>query len=152
MSNVDYDFSLAVRAVSMAFVHYRSFVVRTTYGVGPTEGSALGELFLHGPLTPTELARRLHLTTPAMTEALDRLERAGHARRDRHPTDRRKVLISLRTETLASLERSAPAFAEVLAPALEGLDDSDRRRVVDVLDRSVKIMEADIRTRLGSVR
>lgn len=43
--------------------------------------------------TPADLARHLGLSTASITALLDRLERSGHVRRERHPTDRRKILV-----------------------------------------------------------
>lgn len=43
------------------------------------------------PLTPGELGQALSLSSGATTAVIDRLERAGHVRRDRDPSDRRKV-------------------------------------------------------------
>jgi DNA-binding MarR family transcriptional regulator len=47
----------------------------------------------HGPLSPSELARRAGLHPATMTGVLDRLERGGWIVRDRDPADRRGVLI-----------------------------------------------------------
>ena len=44
-------------------------------------------------MTAGELAGRLGLGAPATTALVDRLESAGHVRRDRDPHDRRKVTI-----------------------------------------------------------
>lgn len=43
------------------------------------------------PLSPGELGEALSLSSGATTAVIDRLERAGHLRRDRDPSDRRKV-------------------------------------------------------------
>lgn len=43
------------------------------------------------PMTPGVLRSRLRLTSAAMTACLDRLERAGHVRRERSASDRRVV-------------------------------------------------------------
>ncbi|MFD7512785.1 MarR family winged helix-turn-helix transcriptional regulator [Streptomyces sp. NPDC059853] len=43
------------------------------------------------PMTPGVLRSRLRLTSAAMTACLDRLERAGHVRRERSVSDRRVV-------------------------------------------------------------
>ena len=45
------------------------------------------------PVTAGELAGRLGLGAPATTGLVDRLENAGHVRRERDPNDRRKVTI-----------------------------------------------------------
>jgi DNA-binding MarR family transcriptional regulator len=48
-----------------------------------------------GPVPVGEIGRAAGLTRGAMTTALDRIERAGYARRLRHPDDRRGVLVEL---------------------------------------------------------
>ncbi|MEQ3550028.1 MarR family transcriptional regulator [Pseudonocardia nematodicida] len=45
------------------------------------------------PLTPGVLGARLGLSTGATTALIDRLERAGHVRRSRESTDRRRVTL-----------------------------------------------------------
>lgn len=48
-----------------------------------------------GPQTAGNLASASGLTTGAATTAIDRLERAGFARRSRDPLDRRRVVVEL---------------------------------------------------------
>jgi DNA-binding MarR family transcriptional regulator len=64
-------------------------------GVTPTEFGALVDLCQPGGLTPGELGRRLSFSSGAITALLDRLERLGWAGRERHPDDRRKVVVRL---------------------------------------------------------
>jgi DNA-binding MarR family transcriptional regulator len=46
-----------------------------------------------GPLSPSAVARRAGLHPATMTGVLDRLERGGWIERDRHPSDRRGVVV-----------------------------------------------------------
>ncbi|WP_394877666.1 MarR family winged helix-turn-helix transcriptional regulator [Mammaliicoccus lentus] len=46
-----------------------------------------------GPITAGELANKVGLTTGSVTSLVDRLEKVGYVRRERHPEDRRKVII-----------------------------------------------------------
>lgn len=46
-----------------------------------------------GPITAGELAQRVGLTTGSVTSLVDRLEKRGYVTRERHPRDRRKVII-----------------------------------------------------------
>lgn len=46
-----------------------------------------------GPITAGELAQRVGLTTGSVTSLVDRLEKKGYVTRERHPRDRRKVII-----------------------------------------------------------
>jgi DNA-binding MarR family transcriptional regulator len=85
----------AVRAVVLAAENFRLRAARSVLEVGPTEMVALFHLFAEGSSTPTELAARLQITTASVTELVERLSRAGLARRAPHPHDRRKVVLSL---------------------------------------------------------
>ncbi|MEM9516081.1 MAG: MarR family transcriptional regulator [Actinomycetota bacterium] len=49
----------------------------------------------HAPLTAIELNAYLHLTSGSVTSLLDRLEKRGLVARHPHPTDRRKVHVSI---------------------------------------------------------
>jgi hypothetical protein len=60
-------------------------------GLNPTDHKCVDFLLMNGPLTAGELATLTALTTGAITAALDRLERAGFAKREDDPDDRRRV-------------------------------------------------------------
>ncbi|MER5864773.1 MarR family transcriptional regulator [Kitasatospora sp. NPDC002040] len=64
-------------------------------GLGVTDLTCLGHVLGAGehPITAGELAERANLTTGAVTGVLNRLERAGYARRQADPADRRRVRI-----------------------------------------------------------
>jgi DNA-binding MarR family transcriptional regulator len=64
-------------------------------GVNRTDGRCLDILDREAPMTAGALAERSGLTTAAVTTVLDRLERAGYARRLRDASDRRRVLVEL---------------------------------------------------------
>jgi DNA-binding MarR family transcriptional regulator len=69
--------------------------VADTYGLNRTDMRLIDYLDLLGPMTAGQLASTAGLTTGAMTTALDRLEKAGYARRVRDENDRRRVLVEL---------------------------------------------------------
>jgi len=52
------------------------------------ESRALGET-----MSPTDLSKRLHISTASTTLLVDRLVHSGHVERHPHPTDRRSVLL-----------------------------------------------------------
>jgi DNA-binding MarR family transcriptional regulator len=74
-------------------------------GINRTDYRALDVLDQKGRLTAGELAREMHLTTGAVTSVLDRLERAGYARRVRDPDDRRRVLVEISPEVARAGEQ-----------------------------------------------
>lgn len=68
------------------------------FGLDHSEYKALSVLAQAGPphrSTPGRLARRMELSSGAMTNRLDRLEEAGLVRRLPDPDDRRGVLVEL---------------------------------------------------------
>jgi DNA-binding MarR family transcriptional regulator len=113
-------------------------------GVNATDLSAMEHLITVGPLTSSELATRLAVTTAASTHVVDRLERAGHVSRRKHPDDRRKLIV---TAADASVRRTVAQ----LAPLLSGLDAvvaelgaADRDVVERFLGRVVEVYTAAV--------
>lgn len=88
--------------------------LETALAVDPAGLGTMAHLLREGDATPTELARRLGISTAAMTLVLDRLQAAGHVSRRPHPSDRRKVLV-------IPAERSARTAEELVDPLLRGI-------------------------------
>jgi DNA-binding MarR family transcriptional regulator len=95
--------------------------------------------------SPGELARKLELSSGAMTNRLDRLENAGFVRRLPDPDDRRGVHVELTEEGARVWKRSVVAQAEkeaIIAAALSAdeMEQLNRllRRVLIQLERRGK--------------
>ena len=96
------------REFSNAVVFFHE-TVASHLGMSAADWKCLGLLDQHGPSTPGRLAELSGFTTGAITGIVDRLERAGYARRERHPSDRRSVIVHpLQLKELK--ERVAPIF------------------------------------------
>jgi DNA-binding MarR family transcriptional regulator len=65
-------------------------------GINRTDLRCLNIVENQGPMTAGRLAELSGLTTAAVTAVLDRVERAGYARRVRDENDRRQVIVELR--------------------------------------------------------
>jgi DNA-binding MarR family transcriptional regulator len=92
--------------------------------------------------SPGDLAKKLELSSGAMTNRLDRLEEAGYVRRLPDPRDRRGVQVELTDEGARIWRRSVVAQAEkeaIIAAALgqEEMEQLNRllRRVLLQLER-----------------
>ncbi len=81
-------------------------------------------------LSPTVLSDELVLSRSAMTGALDALERRGYARRTRHPTDRRRLGISLTPTGRELIERGLPERMRALHRVVGVLSPDERRTVI----------------------
>lgn len=82
--------------------------------VNDTDLAAMEHLMTNGPLTPSDLARRLDISTAATTVVVDRLAALGHVHREPHAHDRRKVIV-------VPAPASVRAAYETLVPMLEGV-------------------------------
>jgi DNA-binding MarR family transcriptional regulator len=73
--------------------------VADAVGLNRTDLRCLDVIEREGPVSAGRLADASGLTTGAITTVLDRLERAGYARRVADPNDRRRVLVELTPES-----------------------------------------------------
>jgi DNA-binding MarR family transcriptional regulator len=88
-------------------------------GINRTDLRCLNIVDNEGSMTAGRLAELSGLTTAAVTAVLDRLERAGYARRVRDQRDRRQVRVEL-TPLLA--ERGTPIWGPLGAEATARLE------------------------------
>jgi DNA-binding MarR family transcriptional regulator len=64
-------------------------------GINRTDGRCMDIIDREGPVAAGRLAEASGLTTAAVTAVIDRLAKAGYARRLDDPNDRRRVLVEL---------------------------------------------------------
>ena len=112
------------------------FTVRTLRadGIGTGEFDVI-HVIRHNPgITQTELATALNTDKPAIARRTASLERKGYLRREPNPADGRSQLL-YPTEQAQNLRNakaaSENAFYEYL---LSGLDDTDRKKFLELLD------------------
>ena len=95
----------------------------------------------HEPVTPSAIARHVHLSPSTVVGVLDRLEAKGLVRRARDLKDRRLVQVSL-TEQGKALVANAPSpLQETLAEQMNHLPDAELATIAESLDRIVAMME-----------
>jgi DNA-binding MarR family transcriptional regulator len=88
---------------------------------------------LHGPLSPSALARRAGLHPATMTGILDRLEQGRWVARERDPSDRRAVLIRALTDRNADLLRLYSGMSSAMNKICAGYDDTELELIADFL-------------------
>ncbi len=84
---------------------------------------------------PGKLAKRLGLSTGAMTNRLDNRERRGLIRRLDDPDDRRGVIVELTDAGRELWDRAVDAQAEKESIIASALDERERRQLNDLLRR-----------------
>jgi DNA-binding transcriptional ArsR family regulator len=129
---------MAVRNLIASAILFNHHVAQRV-GLGASDAQFMHLLQLHGPLTPGRLAELSGLTTGTVTGVLDRLEGAGLVRRERDPSDRRKVIVKPDYERLG--REMGPLYAtqaESLA-RVAGTYDAEQLAVIeDFLERLVR--------------
>jgi DNA-binding MarR family transcriptional regulator len=97
-------------------------------------------------MTPAELAERLGLARPTVSNLLRDLEAAGHVTRARSDVDRRSVILTITEQARDVQDAFHRGRGEVVRSAWAALDESDRialaaattslRRLADLLHTS----------------
>jgi DNA-binding MarR family transcriptional regulator len=114
-------------------------------GMTWTDLQALYVLANHGPATPTELAKRVNLTTGSASRMIDRLERAGFVRRVPDGRDRRRVLIE---PVAAAVERVGGFYGhlnERHRDDLADLTDDELRALLRFMQAAARRTEDEIK-------
>jgi DNA-binding MarR family transcriptional regulator len=111
-----------------------SQVVSDEVGLSSTELQAMDLISRNRRVTPGMLARELHLTTGAITGLVDRLQRAGFARRSADPTDRRRVIVTATARERRVGELYGPLAAE-LRRAVEDYSERDLTTLTEFIRR-----------------
>ena len=110
-------------------------------GVSVTDLKCLDYVDRNKEVTAGDLARLTGLTTGAITAAIDRLEKAGLARRERSQQDRRKVLIKIcESEAMARIAPFYEALGRESAKMLSRYSISQLETIKDFCENSIEMM------------
>jgi DNA-binding MarR family transcriptional regulator len=103
-------------------------------GVNRTDLHCLNAIENAGGLTAGELAAEVGLTSGAVTGVVDRLERAGFARRVPDPADRRRVKVEVTPEFYARAKQIwGPLAADWEAALASGFTAAELARITEFL-------------------
>ena len=92
-------------------------------------------------LSPTQLFKGLMLSSAGITSRLDRLEKRGLVRRERHPQDRRGVLVELTDGGRTVLDQAVSANASSERELVRGLDDAEAQQLAGLLKKMLGALE-----------
>jgi DNA-binding MarR family transcriptional regulator len=136
----DPDIGDALR-VLLARTHDVEHALARRMGLGVTDVIALQHLLDHDDLGPVDLGNLLRIRSASATALVDRLQSAGHVERVRHPTDGRRVVLSLtgsaRTESVAALGPLLAAIGAVIGE----FSDEEQRTVARFLHRATDALD-----------
>ena len=109
--------------------------VAQEFGLAPQQAFALQRLQPDEPMKLSDLASALHCDNSSVTGIADRLEKAGLAERQAHPTDRRVKTLALteRGKVIRGLYKDRIGTAP---ETLQNLTDEDAAILVEILTRA----------------
>ncbi|GAA1343351.1 hypothetical protein GCM10009660_31830 [Catellatospora bangladeshensis] len=114
-------------------------------GMTWTDLQALYVLANHGPATPGELARRVNLTSGSASRMIERLVRAGYARRVPDEHDRRKVLIEPVDSAVERVGRLYDSLNDRHRQALASLDDGELAALLRFVETATRQTDEEVR-------
>lgn len=108
-------------------------------GMGANDWKCAELLVRKGPMTAGQLAKLSGLTTGAITGVVDRLERAGWARREHDPKDRRRVIIHPGPQDTQTDTGLYDSYMQAMNELVSNYDDRELRVILDFVRRLVEI-------------
>ncbi len=112
--------------------------------VNPTDLQAMEHLISSGPLSPTELARRLGISTAAVTAVVDRLVAVDHVSRAKHPTDRRGVLVVPAPNSVAKAMSTLMPMIMGIDRVLDDFSAAEQATIAAYLERVLEVYRAQL--------
>ena len=118
--------------------HHR---VNLPEGMSPPQFFILRMIAKQGPMTVSQLADMLGVTSGAVTGLTDKLQASGYADRNRSTEDRRGVNISLTEEGKRLVQKMEQQRREVLHTVMGQLSEKKLSNLVDILNDVATILE-----------
>jgi DNA-binding MarR family transcriptional regulator len=119
-------------------------LVGSALSVNRRDFEAMQHLLMFGPLSPSEIARRLGVTTAAATLLVDRLSAVGHVTREPNPRDRRGVLVVPHPDSIAAaMSRILPLIRGV-ERVLDEFDTAEQEVITRYLRHIVRLYDDQI--------
>ncbi len=135
MHSEDPEFQNLVRNVQTRFARFFGLVLcgkKVTF----QQYNLLTALSQEGEMPMNQLAKRLHITKPAITRLVDRLERERFLTRKTHPEDRRILLIKLTPRGNSAVRSIQKDFVEFITRTISGISSEER----EIIKRFYRIL------------
>jgi DNA-binding MarR family transcriptional regulator len=112
-------------------------------GLSESDIDALELLIDTGAATAGKLSEVMGLTTGAVTRVVDRLEQAGYVRRVTDPADRRRVVIEVVPERVATIESLLESLERAAAAEVDRYTPDQLATINDFLSRMADLTQSE---------
>lgn len=138
------DLVAALNVHSEAIVLFHSSVAQSM-GLDPSAYKALFLLRRLGPLSAGEIAKETGLATASVTDLIDRLVAKGYVDRGPHPSDRRRIVVTLIESSVTDARRGFGVPNPSLAELCARYDADQLALIADFLERNAQRLRDDLR-------
>jgi DNA-binding MarR family transcriptional regulator len=138
--NAVYELMWAIRKFTRSTLLHQH-VIAEAMGLHVTDAECIDFLQEMGPSTAGDLARATRLTTGAITNVIDRLERGGYVKRSPDPTDRRKVIVSFLPDKHGPTKASYGALAKAVQDFLNNYTEEQLRFLIRHTESLTRIFQ-----------
>ncbi|MBI0296780.1 MarR family transcriptional regulator [Streptomyces sp. PRKS01-29] len=114
-------------------------------GLHPAQELVMMQLWDHGRMRQTDLARHVGADSATMTRTIQRLEKAGYVRRARSTSDKRSVLVEPTAASMALRQQVEDLWSRLEDCVADDLTDGQRSETLAVLER----LETNLATHAG---
>jgi DNA-binding MarR family transcriptional regulator len=112
-------------------------------GLSESDIDALELLIDTGAATAGKLAEVMGLTTGAVTRVIDRLEQAGYVRRKTDPADRRRVVVEVVPERVATVQSLLESLERASAEEVDRYSPEQLALIGEFLSRMADLTQAE---------
>lgn len=126
-----------IRAVDL---HSRRLV--QGHGLTGPQLAVLQEVSRLQPVSPSVLAKSVHLSQPTLSGILKRLESRDYVTRQRSESDRRSITLAITDEGKKTLASSPSLLQDDFRTALARLEEWERLQILSTLQRIASLMDA----------
>ena len=114
--------------------------------INETDFDALQHLTFGTPLTPSELAAKLRVSTAATTALIDRLSARGRVVRTPNPADRRSILIRPSTGTVELVVAAMRPLFDASSESMNNISAHEQQIVTSYLEHVLAAINGRIDT------
>ncbi len=136
---LDQRVATGLHKLGLALKH-RTWALAYEQGLSPTQGQILTALASHGPLSPSEIASRLGVSLPTVSDAVTALVAKRLARKTPDPRHPRASLLHL-TTTGTRRAVTAGTWPDFLAPAVSTLSGDEQTVLLIALTKMIRALQ-----------
>ena len=133
--------NLALRDL-LALAHDVQLALARRLGLGATDVQALQHLATGVPMGTVDLAHALKIRSASATVLVDRLEAAGHVRRDRHPSDGRRITLVVAEAARAEVRAALAPLVDAVTRLTAELAPGEAEVVASFLGDTTEVLRA----------